>query len=308
MKEPRVAISIVNYGSVDKTLRCLESLTSVTNSSFVVFVVDNASSGNDLERLLEREDSFPFSLTIVGNDTNRGFGGGNNTALKELFRSHPAIEVVLLLNPDTVVAPNFLEEMLKGFDAHPMVAIVGPIIYWLQEDGTRDNVIFYAGGVLASAGMKAIHRGLNEEDKGQFGEKPYATDFVTGACLLARREAIEQIGFMEEDYFLYYEDVDWCQRVIKEGWKCVVQPTAHVWHEVSTSTEEGSDSYIYYHVRNGFVAGLRWGCSFCVRLRSGLIAFKQLIKLSIPSKRRWAKITLRALRDGWKGRMGIYRE
>ena len=80
-----------------------------------------------------------------------------------------------------------------------------------------------------------------------------AVDYITGCCMLIKREVVEKIGLMDEDYFLYFEDVDWCLKARRAGYKCVLASNSKIWHKVSQSTKEGSFSYIYYHTRNGLL-------------------------------------------------------
>ena len=132
----------------------------------------------------------------------------------------------------------------------------------------------------------------------------YETDYITGCCLLIKREAIEKIGLLSEDYFLYYEDTDWNMRAQQVGYRCGIVPGAKIYHKGSASSTEFSYPYIYYHTRNGLIFGLRFGFLPLTYLISGWIFLKQLVKLAIGYRRQWARPVMRGVLDFWRGKVG----
>ena len=126
--------------------------------------------------------------------------------------------------------------------------------------------------------------------------------------MLIKKEVIEEIGVLSEDYFLYYEDTDYCLRAEKAGWHCVLAPESHVWHKISQSTKEFSPSYLYYHTRNGLMMAKRSNNSAIIPLVyifSLYLAAKQAIKyLFFPSKREWAKMVSLGIYDFWRNKAG----
>ncbi len=129
-------------------------------------------------------------------------------------------------------------------------------------------------------------------------------DYITGCCLLIKRQVIEKIGLLSEDYFLYYEDVDWCLRAKKAGYDCGLVANAKIYHKQSRSAGEFSYPYIYYHSRNGLILGNRFGLKPIVYLISFWIILKQMIKLIIGFRRNWVKPVMKGVWDFWRGRKG----
>jgi len=130
------------------------------------------------------------------------------------------------------------------------------------------------------------------------------TDYITGCCLLIKREVIEKIGLLSEDYFLYYEDTDWNLRTQKAGWLCGVVRNARIYHKASQSAQEFSYPYIYYHSRNGLMFSARFGNKLLIYLISFWILAKQVIKLIIGYKKDWARPVMKGVVDFWKGKKG----
>lgn len=245
-----------------------------------------------------------FEKIIVDNDEkNRGFAGGNNIGIKKALEM--GADYILLLNNDTIVEPDFLKKLVEAGEKDEKAGILGPVIY---EYGTNPSAseagkIHFAGGKINRLYTKGIHI---QSTKCQI----QTTDYITGCCLLIKREVIEKIGLMDEDYFLYCEDVDWCIKARKAGYKCVVVSAAKIWHKVSSSTKEFSFSYIYYHARNGLLLARR-NAPFFIKisayLNSFFIFFKQIVKLIIfPQKKIWAKAIMTGIKDFYRGKFGKY--
>ena len=130
---------------------------------------------------------------------------------------------------------------------------------------------------------------------------------VTGACLLIKKEVVEKIGGLFEDYFLYYEDTDWNFQAKKFGYKSILVPESKIWHKESVSTKKIGAKYIYYHVRNGILFNKRCAPFYkriLIHFYNFYIFVKQLIKLLIPSKREWAKAVIWGMKDYYKRRFG----
>lgn len=121
---------------------------------------------------------------------------------------------------------------------------------------------------------------------------------------MIKREVVEKIGLMSEDYFLYYEDNDWCQRAQKAGYECVIVPESKIYHKQSRSTGEFSYPYIYYHSRNGLIFGWKFGPKIVVGLISVWIFSKQIVKYIIGYKRNWARPVMKGVVDFWRGKRG----
>ena len=213
-------------------------------------------------------------------------------------------DYVLLLNDDTIVAPDFLSRLVEAAESDDKIGMVGPKIYFYEDR----NRVWSAGGKLNWLYNKGSLRGWDEIDKGQYDSPEIQrVPHLTGCCLLVKREVLEKIGLMSEEYFLYYEDTDWCLKVKRSGFKCIFAPKAKIWHKISRSALAGSVPYIYYHIRNGLIFASKyapWHIKPIVHLDVIWRIIKQVIKLLIPSKRKWVKPILLGIKDFYLGKRG----
>ncbi|MBW6440936.1 glycosyltransferase family 2 protein [Patescibacteria group bacterium] len=296
--QKEVFIILLNWNNEGDTIECIESLKKNNYKNYKIIVIDNGSEKESIAKI-ERQYS---DLYIIKNKSNLGFAGGCNVGTKYAIDNNA--DYVLLLNNDTTVAENFLTKLIRVGEADEEVGILGSKIYY----HTEKNRIWFAGGKVNWLKNKGTHLGLDEIDEGQFNEMK-EVDYLTGCCLLVKREVLDKIGVLAEDYFLYYEDTDYSLRAKNAGFKCIFVPESVIYHKISRSTKPGSASYIYYHVRNGLVMAKRNG-NFFVKLAlyhyCVILFFKQIIKISFsPQKRPWANAVLRALRDFLSGKMGM---
>ncbi len=243
MNYPKISITILNWNGLEDTTECLESLKKITYPNYAVIVVDNGSEGNDVEVLRQK---FGDYIHIIENDKNYGFAEGNNIAIRWLLdNSKP--DYFLLLNNDTVVAPEFLTELVQVADSSPSIGIAGPKVYFYSDPRklqfTRAKIELWKGRVVS------IGRG--EIDSGQY-ENIEETDYCSGECFLIKREVIQRIGMLDVSYFAYWEETDYCQRAKGEGFQLVYCPQAKVWHKVSSSTQKIGGFREYYMTRNRF--------------------------------------------------------
>jgi len=219
-------------------------------------------------------------VAVLENKKNLGFAEGNNVGFR--FGLKKGADYVLLLNNDTIVDKNFLAELLKqGKDKK--VGILGPKIYFAPgyefhkeryRKSERGKVLWYAGGQMDWPNVLASHRGVDEVDRGQY-DKVSDTDFVSGCCMLVKRQVLEKVGLFDPRYFLYYEDNDLCQRAKRAGFKLLFVPAAHIWHlNAGTAGGSGSSLQEYYISRNRLLFGLRFA-----PLRAKAALVRQSLKL-----------------------------
>lgn len=221
---PLVFIVVVTWNGKRDTLECLASLQAVTYPNYRILLIDNASTDGTQEAV---QKQFP-SVEMIRTDRNLRFAGGNNVGIRHALSQGAAY--VLLLNNDTVVDPNFLTELVATAERDPSVGMVGARIYY-HEDPQR---IWFAGGEISWWSGWIAHTGIRQVDRGHF-DSERAVDYITGCCMLVRREVIERIGLLDERFFMYGEDVDWCLRARRAGYRLVFQPKAKVWHKLSVS-------------------------------------------------------------------------
>jgi len=295
--QKKVYIVVLNWNGGDDTVECLKSLGSVNYDNRNIVVVDNGSEDDSVSRIKKQ---FP-GMEIIESRTNLGFAGGNNIGIKHALKNKA--DYVLLLNNDTTVDKDFLQELVKIGELDKNVGALGAKICFYSNP----NRIWFAGGKVNWMKNKGVHIGFEEIDTGQH-DRIKEVDYLTGCCLLVKREIIEKVGFLSEDYFLYYEDLDFSLRVKRAGYKCVYVYKSKIYHKVSRSTKPGSQSYIYYHTRNGLSLVKRNGSllnraflfPLCV-----VLFLKQIAKiLLMPRKRKWALAVLKAEKDFLLGRMG----
>jgi len=240
MSTPHVIIVVLNWNGLTDTLACLESLRGLDYPTHKLIVVDNGSTDGSPVTIRER---FP-DVTLIETGENLGFAGGNNVGLGHALLQEA--DYVLLLNNDTEVDPDFLSRLVEAAEADPQVGMAGPIIYYYD----RPEIIWSAGGRIDWQRGKTWMIGLNTPDTGQFGTASREVDFVTGCALLVKRAVMEQAGLLDERFFAYYEEVEWCVRARRAGFKVVHVPLAKVWHKISPECQADSPLVHYYMTRN----------------------------------------------------------
>ena len=241
MNYPKVCIIILNWNGLDDTVRCLESLNKITYPNYDIILVDNGSKGNDAEILREKFKDF---IHIIENDKNYGFAEGCNIGIRYALKDF-APDYILLLNNDTTVAPDFLAEMVKIAESDPLIGIAGPKIYFYDTPDKIQSV----GAQIDWREARSFSFGYNEIDVGQF-DKIREVDWVYGCALLIKRTTIENIGLLDSAYFAYMEEVDWCVRCKKSGYKVVFISGAKIWHRGHFASGEMSSLSLYYMLRN----------------------------------------------------------
>jgi GT2 family glycosyltransferase len=230
---PKVSIIIVNWNGEDLLEHCLASVTAQSYCAREVVLVDNGSTDSSVPFTRQ---NFP-SVKIVELSTNKGFTGGNSEGLKIADG-----EFISLVNNDARVERIWLENLIQPMLKNPAVGSCASKVIF--DNGSTINS---AGDGLTTAGV-GFNRGLSE-NVAQFNE----ADLVFGACgaaVLYRRRMLEEIGFLDEEFFLYDEDTDLNFRAQLAGWKCVYVPNAVVYHKGNATAGRLSDSHIYYHTRN----------------------------------------------------------
>jgi len=284
MKSLKVIIIVLHYKNWEDTNECLASLKNLDYPSRSSGQVPN------------------FETIVIDNDKeNRGFAGGMNVGIRQALEK--GASYILLLNNDTIVEPSFLKELVKAGESDKKIGILGPVIYDYQS-----KKIHFAGGKINRLHTKGTHISTISTKRSDQPSTVNEVDYITGCCLLIKKEVIEKIGLMDEDYFLYFEDVDWCLKARRAGYKCVLVPNSKIWHKPSSSTIEGSFSYIYYHARNGLLMAKK-NAPFFIKILAYFQSFwifgKQIIKLLVmPPKKKWAKAIMLGIKDFYKGKFG----
>lgn len=237
MNTPKVSIILVNYNGAADTLECIGSLTKVRYENREVIVVDNASTDGSVTALKAAS-----GIVLLEAPENLGFSGGNNMGIRYAL-DHGA-DYVLLLNNDTLVTEGFLEPLVAAAgDLGPKSVLTSKILYAGQRD-----TLWYAGGEFNRKLCRVSHTRINEKDSLQ--EKRREVTFISGCCMLLHRSVIESLGELDEKFFLYCEDLEYCCRLRQGGCTLWYEPESVIFHKVSASTGRSSTLSVYYTVRN----------------------------------------------------------
>jgi GT2 family glycosyltransferase len=295
---PNVTSVVLSWNGRDDTLACLDSLANLNWPRHSVVVVDNGSTDGTAEAVREHHPG----ATFIDTGRNLGFAEGNNVGLRAALDG-PA-DYLLLLNNDTVVAPDLLERLVHEAERRPDAGAVCPIIYYLDAP----DRIWYAGARFdARRGHNGRHTGYGERDVGQY-DRVREIGRATGAAMLVRRAVLEEVGFLDGQLFLQVEDVEWSLRMRRAGWRIFFVPSGKVWHRVSVSTGgEHAPATAYYEMRNTLAVCDRYapltGVS-AARRRAAIMAVQMLH----ARRGRRPSENLRAVIEGWRdyrgGRLG----
>lgn len=220
-----VTIVVLNWNRAEETLNCLESLGEADLGGAQVLVVDNGSRDGSVERIGRR---FPRQK-VLPLPENYGYAGGNNAGIRLALAT--GAKAVLLLNNDTRVAPNFLGPLLWILNTDPKAAAVSSAIMRMDCPVVLDCAyleLYFGHGIVRQRGVNALpSEGFDTTQE---------IDVAVGCAVLIRGEALREVGLFDESYFAYHEDVDWCFRCRKAGYKIYYQPLSRVWHGGSKST------------------------------------------------------------------------
>lgn len=239
-----LSVVIVNYNTKKLTIDCIQSvLKSKLNFQYDIFVVDNASSDGSVEQI---KSEFP-NVHVISNKENVGFSKANNQAIKACSSRY-----VLLLNSDTIVNENTLDEMIRYMDEETNVGAVGCEVN--LPDGTLDKAC-HRGFPTPEASlyyMIGLAKKIPNSSKYNSYHKSYMNmhevhdiDCLVGAFMMVRREAFEQVGLLDEEFFMYGEDIDWCYRIKEAGWRIVYNPTVSIVHYKGASSRRKPFKIVY---------------------------------------------------------------
>lgn len=249
MVDPLVYTIILNTNRRDDTLACLTSLAESTWPRNHVVVLDNSSTDGSVEAIAA---AFP-EVEIVRLNDNRGYAGNNNVGIALALER--GADWIFVLNEDTVLAPDCIAQLVAAGTTEPGTGIVGPLVYHFDEP----QIIQSAGGELTPR-WEAVHIGQNQPDSGQFATtRP--VDWISGCAIMVRREVIEAVGPLDERFFYYWEETDWCLRAREAGWQILHVPAAKLWHKGVQRDYQPSPGVAYYNTRNRLLVMRKHGAS-----------------------------------------------
>jgi GT2 family glycosyltransferase len=236
-RNSRLGIIILNWNNLLETLRCIDGIRACTYPQIEIYIVDNGSE-DESPSLLSKIDDIHF-LPV---EKNLGFAGGSNVGINAAVKDN--CDYVLLLNNDTEFPPDFIQPLLEPFEIDKRAGISCPKILYKEPGRT----IWYAGGKFHQPRILGELVGIGKPDQHQY-DLMGKTDFAVGTCMLIKREVFLRIGMLDDHFFFYHEDVDFCYRATKAGFNIWYQPKSTIIHLVSTSTENQPDRRVYLYQR-----------------------------------------------------------
>jgi len=244
----RLAIILVNWNRSDDTLNCLESINLSTYQNYITIVVDNGSRSEEIIKLKQSKSSF----LLIEAGENLGYTGGNNRGIQHAIDIN--VEYILLLNNDTLISPDALDNIIRAADVDKQIGILSPKILFHPAR----HIIWSAGTDFDDRFLMGYLTGYKKEDVGQFNQERYV-DYVTGCAMMIRSKVILEVGMLCDDYFAVCEDIDYCLKVRKAGYKIKYEPSSSIWH-IESASSGGTDApqYVYYQTRNYFLLHKRW--------------------------------------------------
>lgn len=294
-----LSVILVNFRRAQDTIACVNSLRTSSFADFDIIIVDNNSQDGSVAILKEHCGH----VTVIENQTNLGFAEGNNVGIREALKRLSAF--VLLLNNDTVVHPDALHWLVATMRANPACGIAGAKIFYHDPP----QLLWFAGGYFNRHSSFGGHRGMKQSDSPAFSLLQ-ATDYVTGCCMIIRREVFQSVGLLDSDYFAYLEDVDFCIRARDKGYVILFEPRAIIYHKISRTSAWDSPLYIYFNLRNKIFflrknSSLRHWFPYLPQLIYFYI--RQLVRLLL----KWrdasaARAAIMGLIDGLRGHTGQF--
>lgn len=286
----KLAIVIINYRTPDLVIECLKSLENQLDyRTDKVVVVDNLSGDNSLEKITEaiKINNWRDWVELIASKVNGGFSAGNNIGIKAV-----TAELYLLLNSDTIVKPGAIASLKEAAEIHPEAGLIGPCLE-LPEIGSYISTFRYhspISQIIDAAGTGPVTKLLNKYDVTIYNLKDSEQiQWISFACVLIRRAVIEEVGFLDEGYFMYYEDVDYCRRAKQAGWKIIYWAAAHVIHLKGGSSEgksgikalKRSPRYIYasrsrYFAKFYGITGL-WLANLCWLMGRSISLLREIL-------------------------------
>ena len=235
-----ISIIILNWNGKKDTIECISSLQDLKHPNFSIIVADNGSTDDSVDSI---KNVYP-DIFILENGENLGFAEGNNRAITYAFNN--GAEAVVILNNDTIVDPGLLSSFCTSFDNLPNPGILGTVSFYYD----KPDVIWAAGGEWDATRLELKHICCNEREEDLPSKEPYSVNYAIGCALFVHRSVVEKIGLMDPQFFLNFEENDWCQRAIKSGLINYTVPNAKIWHKVSSSFGGESPLWKYYMTRN----------------------------------------------------------
>jgi GT2 family glycosyltransferase len=286
----------------------MKSLNKLEYPNFEIVIVDNGSSDSSVQVLENfKKQINQYKITILFNEQNLGFGGGNNTGIE--YAMGRDADYVLILNNDTTAAPDFLNKLVQEAEKDAKTGLAISSVFFTEPQ----NLLWF-GGKTKFKWYKMTEGAAVPLFKKEMPQnaKPVKIDFATGACMLVKREALEKVRGFFPPYFLYFEDADLSFEIKKAKYDLLWVPDSRIWHKVSATilTKVGSPKMNYYNNRNILLLGYRhgpfWVKYFYMHIWAAYRYLKQLFKIAIGYNTEMSRAIKRGIEDYYKGKFGKY--
>ena len=248
-----IFIIILNFNGYRDLIKCLSSLRHLKNNRYqlTTLIVDNGSCADELTRLRKflvknRQQLAFLRPKLFQNRLNLGFSRGNNVGIRHALEK--GADYVLLLNNDVIIEMNFLIHSLRI-----KADIISPVVKF-REFKDKPQLLYDLGGFVNWTTGRTTHLNTYKNEYLRYkGQKPISVDYVAGCCMLIKRQVLESIGFLDEKYFIYFEDVDYCITAKKHGFKVVVDPDSIIYHKLGGSMDRWSNRAIFHNLYSNFI-------------------------------------------------------
>ena len=240
-RDKKVAIVILNFRGYEDTITCLNSLKSNISSNVKIIVVDNNSADGSAEKL-----SLIENITIINSSVNLGYAGGNNLGIR--VAKDEGYEYICVLNNDTIITSDFISPIIQLLANRNDIGIIGPLIL----ENTTEEIVQSSGAEIR------LHKGIvpilnHGVLRSKITEELIPCDYVGGACMVFRSSLLDEIGDIPENYFLFYEETEWCLRTKRSGYEVLCYTAPSIIHKGSVSISKVSGLVEYLMQRNRIV-------------------------------------------------------
>lgn len=240
MSIPKVTIIILNWNGKEDTLECLSSVSNINYFNYELVIVDNGSSDDSVDSI---RSQFP-QVHIIETGKNLGFAEGNNVGIR--YALSCGADYILVLNNDTWVEKDFLKHLVSEAVNTDNQFVYGSAIYYAEPD----NMIWFAGAKWNNDKL-TFDFPLQNSLSDHLPSRPFESDYICGAALFFHRSIPEQIGLLDEKFFLVWEESDWCYRARKAGYPSLIVPDSKIWHKIGVSFgSESSPLRLFFSARN----------------------------------------------------------
>ena len=278
MKESLVGCVIVNWNGWRDTVACLDALRATDYPELRVVVVDNGSKDDSVQRI----QMVHPEILLVQTGRNLGFSGGNNVGIREVMRHN--VKYVWLLNNDTQPAPHALRELVQTAESDSRLGAVGSVLHYMSDP---QKIQVWGGGWIN------LWTGYNSHATAH--PRSGCLDFLTAASMLVSRNALEDVGLMDDRFFLYWEDAELCFRLRRSGWQLGVAPQAIVLHNVNASTSKSSTPIDRCYTYSAICFLSQY--SHVPHVASFLFLFRRLLHRALSGKVKAMGNVLQGIRD-----------